>query len=287
VGLEVGLKAAGLVGTAAMTGRWSEDGQVAFQSQVRIQQGTVADKALSETRMVIEKAVESPDLVIRSIEGAFYGGRIEGAASIHLEPQVRYALTLAATGVEFERLMREGFHVDQDIKGGRLKGTLALRAAGPEAAGVEASGYVDVTEARLWELPLIVRVLSALRLAPADTAAFEKAQVLYFVRGKRFILGDIRLEGRTVSLYGAGVIEPDGRLNMTFMAGRRDDDPLIPALYELGEGIRHELVTVVVSGTLSEPKVEMQTLSTLAAPLRELVGLVRAQRARDAAGRRK
>jgi hypothetical protein len=188
--------------------------------------------------------------------------------------------------VDFEQLLREGFRLSQDISGGRLKATLGLRAAGPEA-NVEASGYADVTDARLFQLPMIVRVFNALRLAPSDPTAFEKARVLYFVRGKRLILGDIRLEGQAVSLYGAGVVEPDGQLHMTFMAGKRNDDPLVPALYELGEGLRKELVLVVVTGTLAEPQVELRSLSGLTAPLREMVGLVHEQRAREAAARRR
>jgi hypothetical protein len=286
VGLDIGLKATGLVGTAQLQGRYA-DGKVVLQGDLRIQQGKVADKVISDARLVIEKTADSPNLAVRTIEGEFYGGRVEGSASIQLEPSVRYALTLAATDVDFERLVREGFRLSQDISGGRLKATLGLRASGPGASEVEASGYADVSDARLFQLPVIMRVFSALRLAPADPAAFEKARILYFVRGKRLILGDIRLEGRAVSLYGAGVVEPDGQLHMTFMAGKKNDDPLVPALYELGEGLRKELMIVMVTGTLAEPQVELRTLSGLTAPLREMVALVREQRAREDAARRR
>jgi hypothetical protein len=283
VGLDLGMKAAGLVGTAVLSGRW-DDGKVAFQGGLRLQQGRVADKALTDTRFQIEKAADADVLVLRNIEGRFYGGRIEGSASVQTAPAERYALTLAAEGVDFERLLREGFRVDQDLSGGRLKGTLGLRAGD---AGVEASGYVDVTDAKLYELPMIVRVLNALRLAPDDRTAFEKARILYFVRGKRLFLGDVRLEGKALSLYGAGVLEPDGQLHLTFLTGKKDDDPLVPALYELAEGLRRELVVVMVTGTLAQPKIEVRTLSTLTAPFRELIQLVREQRAREAVGKRR
>jgi len=87
-----------------------------------------------------------------------------------------------------------------------------------------------------------------------------------------------------MSLYGAGTMEPDGQLNLVFVTGKRNEDPLIPALAELAEGIRKELLVVLVTGTLAEPVVKTRSLSTIGAPLRELIAMVRAQREREARG---
>jgi hypothetical protein len=286
VGASPGVKVAGVVGTAELQGRWA-DGQVALQGQMRIQQGKIADKDISETRLLIEKPAATSTVSIKGIEGEFYGGRVEGFATIRLEPSTRYAMNVSAVDVDFERLLREGFRLEHNLSGGRMRATLGLWAKGPDAQDVQAAGYADVTDARLYELPPIVRVLNVLRLAPADQAAFEKGRVLYFLRGRRLYLGDIRLQGRAVSLFGAGILEPDGKIDMTFMTGKHNDDPLIPALSELGEGLRHELAVVVVSGTLVEPQVEVRTLSSLTAPFRELLNMVREQRRREAEASRK
>jgi hypothetical protein len=76
-------------------------------------------------------------------------------------------------------------------------------------------------------------------------------------------------------------MEADGELDLTFMVGKKNDDPLIPALSELMEGVRKQLVVVIVSGTLADPKVQTRTLSAVTAPFREAIGLVKEQRARD------
>jgi hypothetical protein len=270
-----------VVGTADLEGKWV-NGQVAIQGKMRIQQGKIADKDVSETRLVLEKAAASDTVTIKSVEGEFYGGRMEGFGSIRLEPTTRYALSMTASDVDFERLLREGFRLEHNMSGGRMKATLGLWAKGADAQAVEASGYADVTDAKLYELPPLLRVMNALQLAPADQTSFEKGRVLYFLRGKRLYLGDIRLEGRAVGIYGTGIMEPDGKLDMTFLLGKKNDDPLIPALAELAEGIRKELAVVIVGGTLAEPKVEVRTLSGLTAPLRELINMLREQRQRDA-----
>jgi hypothetical protein len=286
VGLEPGLRVSGAVGTAEMQGRWF-DGRVSLDGRLWLQQGKIADKEVSNTRMVFDKPDDKDVVSIRDVEGDFCRGRMEGFATIALEADGRYAFSLAAQDVDFERLLREGFGLEHNITGGRLRATLGLWAKGPDSKKAEGSGYAYVTDAKLYELPLVIRLINIFQLGASDRAAFQNARILYFLRGKRLILGDVRLEGRAMNLYGAGTMEPDGKLDLTFMVGKKNDDPLIPALAELLEGIRKQMVVVVVSGTLAEPKVQTRTLSALTAPLREVLGLVRAQRAkeRQAAGK--
>jgi len=281
VGATPGVALSGLVGTAEMLGRWTA-GKATLEGQIRLQQGEVAGKALRDTAMRVHKSAETDTVTLRDIEGTFYGGRLEGFAAIGLDPAGRYALNLSAAGVDFERLLREGFRLEHNISGGRLRGTIGLRAG---AGTAEASGYLEVTDAALYELPVVVRLINVFRLASTERTAFQKARVLYFLRGGRLILGDIRLEGRAISLYGAGVMEADGRLHLTFLTGKKDADPLLPALSELMEGLRKQLVVVRVGGTLAEPQVEFRTLSAVTDPIREVIELVREQRGRRAEAR--
>jgi len=274
VGADPGVAVTGVVGTAEVMGRWTA-GEMALQGDMHIQQGQVAEKDFRNTRLRLRKTGGADAVAIRDIEGEFYGGRMEGSAAVGLKPGGSYALDLAVTGVDFERILRDGFRLEHNIHGGRLRGTLGLRAAGGD---MEASGVLRVTDAELYEVPLLVRLINVFRLASSERTAFQKARVLYFLRQGQLILGDIRLEGRALNLYGAGVMERDGRLHLTFMTGKKDADPLLPALAELMEGLRKQVVVVLVTGTLAEPEVEFRTLSAVTAPIREVVELVREQR---------
>ena len=279
VALVPGVRVSGVVGTADVEGRWDQDG-LGLDARAWVQQGSVAGMAVSDLRLVLHKDDRANVLVAHPIEGEFYGGRIEGTASVGIGDGGRFGFDLAVADVAFERLLREGFHLEYDISGGRLRGTLALAGQGADPAAVQASGRAEITQARLYQLPLLVRLLNVLRLAPGDETAFREARIDFFVRGKRVIFEDIRLQGPAVSLYGAGTMEPDGQLALTFMTGKKDDRPLVPAIAELVEGLRRELAVVQVTGTLAEPKVEVQTLWGAGAPLRELLAHIREERAR-------
>ena len=280
VGAEPGVAIAGVVGTAEALGTWTA-GEMALQGSMHVQQGQVAEKDFRDAHLRLRKTGDVDAVSLRDIEGEFYGGRMEGSATIGLKPGGSYALDLAVTDVDFERLLREGFRLEHNIRGGVLRGTLGLRAV---RGRVEASGFLRVTDAELYEVPLVVRLINVFRLASNERTAFQKARVLYFLRGGRLILGDIRLEGRALNLYGAGVMERDGRLHLTFMTGKKNDDPLLPALSELMEGLRKQLVVVLVTGTLAEPQVEFRTLSAVTGPIREVMRLVREQRGGRAEG---
>lgn len=280
VGMEPGIKVTGVVGTAEMQGKW-ENGRVALQGEMKIQQGKVADKEVSDVRIRIEKAADSSVVNLRQIEGNFYDGRLEGSATLGLGPNGKYAFNLAAMEVNLERLLRDGFRIEHNITGGKFRGTLGFWATGPDTKTLEASGYAYIDDAKLYELPIFVRLLNAFRLDPNDHTAFQKARILYFVRGQRLILGDIRLEGRAMNLYGAGTLETDGKINFLFLTGKHNDDPLLPAIEELLEGVRKELLVVLVTGTLGDPKVETRSLTGLGAPFRELIQLVKERRANE------
>lgn len=276
--MTAGVRIAHVVGAGRMTGTY-DAGRLAATGELWIQEGRVADKDVEDLQIPFAKVADDDRLAFGPIEGTFYGGRIEGRAGLVLGGKGRYGLALAAVGVDFERLLREGFRVEHDIEGGRLEGTLAVQARGGEGSDAAASGWAEIHDAKLYELPLVVRILNALRLAPVDRTAFTEARIQYFVRDGRFILSDVRLMGPALSLYGAGTVEPDGRLALRFVPGRRDDTPLVGVLAELAEGVRKELATVHVEGTMAAPEVRIETLSSLSAPLREFLAIVRESRA--------
>ncbi len=276
VGVEPGLPIRGAVGTAEMLGRW-EPGRLRFEGEVRLQQAKVAGKEVHDLRLRFRKPPEADAVALERLEGRFYGGRLEGTGTVGLADRTGYALRVAVAEVDLERLLREGFRLAHNIQGGRLRGTLGLRAV---PGRTEASGFLEVHDARLYELPLVVRLINVFRLASGERTAFREARVLYFLKDRRLYLGDIRLRGQALALYGAGVMEPDGRLHLTFLTGQPDENPLLPALSELAEGLRKQLVLVLVTGTLAEPVVEFRTLSAITDPLREVLRLLREEEGR-------
>lgn len=278
VAIRPGIRISQIVGTTRMTGRWTP-GELALDGELWIQQGKIAGQPVTNTRLRFQKEAASPNLVFPTIEGEFYGGRLEGRATLLLgRPGAadRYAFSLAVKDVDFDRLVRDGLRLDLKGSGGRLSATMALESRGPDA--VAAAGYARITRAALYELPPILRTLAALRFAADDQTAFREASVKYFMLRGKVVLEDIRLEGPNIGLYGAGTVDAGGRLYLTFTTGRKDDKPLVGALADLRDGLRHELLVVEVTGTMRDPQVEARPLSALTAPLRELVDLVRESR---------
>ena len=274
VALKPGFAMSDLVGTAGVSGRVT-GGRLALDGELWLQQGKIAGKDITNTRLAFSKQAASDILDIRTIEGDFYGGRLEGRAAVGMgEPAGSFVLSLAVKDIDLGRLLTEGLRIEHQAKGGRVEATLAAQSRGPNPADLAASGYAHITEAALYELPPMVRLLSALSLRSADRTAFREAQIVYFVSHGKVVLEDIRLFGKAVNLYGAGTIQPDGSLHLTFMSGTKNEKPMSQVLSDILEGVRHEIGIVEVTGTLSNPTVETRSLTELSAPLRELVALI-------------
>lgn len=279
VSLSPGIEIGGAVGTASASGRLA-DGRLALDAELRLQQGTIAGLAVSNLTLGLAKDAASERLRLPTIEGEFYGGRLEGAGTLGTGADGGFAIDLAIQGAAFDAFLRDGMDIEDPPEGGRLDATFAADEAAGRRSGLRASGHARVTDASLYELPPLVRVLNLLRLKPPDRTAFRTAEIIYFVIGKKVFLEDIRLEGRSMNLYGIGTVGPEGRLNLTFRTGKKGDQPLSTLLTELVEGVRRELVVIEVTGTLSKPEVQTRPLSRLSAPLRELQQLIRESRGR-------
>ncbi len=279
VSLSRGVEIAGAVGTARVAGSLA-GGRFGLDGEFRLQQGRIADLAVSDLRLVVAKDPSSETLRFSTIESGFYGGRLEGTGAMGTGPDGGFELDLAIQDAAFGPFLRDGMGIENPPQDGRLDATFAAQDPGTDGSELRASGQARVTDASLYELPPIVRVLNLLRLKPPDRAAFRHARITYFVVGKTIFLEDIRLEGRAMNLYGIGTVGREGALNLTFRMGKKDEQPLSTLLTELVEGVRRELVVIEVTGTLSDPKVETRPLSRLSAPLRELQQLIRESRGR-------
>jgi len=183
----------------------------------------------------------------------------------------RYELAVRVRDVDFQRFLVHGMGLEAPVEGGVLGGDLVIRSLRPDGGDVLAHGVLRVTGAKLYHLPLVVQVINALSLQPGKTR-FEEAEVRFAVDRGTYLFESIELRGGVLSLHGAGRMDSDGRVNLVFKtSGAVAGGGMLAALKQLAAGVQHELGLVEVTGTLREPVVEQKSLTTLGAPLRELV----------------
>ncbi len=169
---------------------------------------------------------------------------------------------------------------------GTINGWLRVDGQGSDPDTMTGRGQLQINQAALYDLPVVLQVLSALTAAPQDAAAFEYARADFQIARQQFVFNRIDLVGRRLQLQGEGAANFDGRLGLTFFS------VLPKAMASPGRGMWVPIVTefagfltsfgsivgvvVEVRGTTDDPKTRVIPAGNLDASLRRVLETIRA-----------
>ncbi|NIA21404.1 MAG: hypothetical protein GWP05_05430 [Anaerolineaceae bacterium] len=274
--VNLGVPADRVVAYLELSGSYRNE-RLAMEGSVTMPQGRIDGKEITNLRAHLVQKAGSRRIVIDRLEGDFYGGRFGGKGQIVLGSKARYDVGLVIRDVDFKRFVAEGMQLDAPVGGGRMSGELVIRSRTAGGNGVRAHGEFRVSQAQLYRLPAVAQMLNVLSLQPGNRG-FEEAEISFFVHRGAYIFERIFLKGGAVSLYGSGRMERDGRLNLVFKTADHSPGGMFDALAELAAGLQHELLVVEVTGTMGDPVVRRRSLTTLGAPLKELIEAINSGR---------
>ena len=142
---------------------------------------------------------------------------------------------------------------------GPVNGRLSFHGQGPSPLAVEGVGYVQVTKAQLYELPVLIQVLALPSFRSSDDQAFKYGYADFQVRQGSFDFTKIQLVGDAISLVGRGSVgfagDQDRRIHFDFYTDARNRVPLLEPLIQR---VASRWVWVRVDGTIDNHKAVMQ-----------------------------
>jgi hypothetical protein len=208
------------------------------------------------------------------------GGRATGSAVVYYGPErakASYGASVRFRQVDLSALVEAfsgpkgkiGGEAGAEISG-RLAGTVDVGGIVNSKVGSIARAHVSLSEARLWQAPLLATLIPLLSLSVPKSAGSGEAS--FSVIAGHTKMHSFNLTGEGMTLTGAGDISRNGKLDLDLVAvGTRDDNagiPIISPLFGwLWRGVESRLFRVKVSGVVGKPKIEMKTLSILTAPI--------------------
>ena len=164
---------------------------------------------------------------------------------------------------------------------GVMNGWVRVDGKGTDLNGMTGRGQLQISPAALYDMPVILQVLSALTAAPQDAAAFEYARADFQIARQQFIFNRIDLFGPRLQLQGEGAADFNGRLGLTFisvlpraMASSKRGTwiPIVSEFAGLVSGFGAAVGAVVeVRGTTDDPKTRVIPNAALDASLRRVV----------------
>lgn len=205
----------------------------------------------------------------RRLTARLGGGTVQLDGSVAAGDAGRFAVALAMADVDLSRL-------GSDLVGGpttsrgRLHGAVEVSGSRAGAHSLSGRGQLRLRDADLYELPVIVALLKILRVKAPDRTAFESGLVDFRIEGPRAYLDTIELSGTAISLVGAGEIDRDSNIQLTFRPIMGESETQLPAMKRLLGGASGQFLLVHVDGTLAEPVTSTEAFPTLAAAVQQL-----------------
>ena len=215
----------------------------------------------------------------RRLTARVAGGTLQVDGSVAAGEAGRFTVALALADADLQRISAD-FSGGPTSSRGRLHGAVEVSGSRAGSHSLSGRGHLRLRDADLYELPVIVALLKILRVKAPDRTAFESSMVDFRIEGPRAYLDTIELSGDAISLVGAGEVDLDSHVSLTFRPIMGEAETQLPVMKRVLGGAGGQFLVVHVDGTLADPITSTEAFPTLAAAVQKL------QAPRDASGER-
>ncbi|HUE71238.1 MAG TPA: AsmA-like C-terminal region-containing protein, partial [Pirellulaceae bacterium] len=134
----------------------------------------------------------------------------------------------------------------------------ALVSLGGTTQGVHTwrgQGEARLTEANIYELPVMVSLLSLLSIKPPDRTAFTNSNMEFRIEGDDVEFTHIDFAGDAISLKGRGWMNNRQEVNLAFYSQLGRDEMQLPIFRPVVGEINRQFLLIEVTGPLDHPNV--------------------------------
>jgi hypothetical protein len=129
---------------------------------------------------------------------------------------------------------------------------------------------VTVGDGSIIDIPLILRVLRVSNLQLPLSEKINAAMAEFYVEGDILNIEQFSVESKSVGIYGFGTaLWPSMEIDLRYRSRSRARIPLVSTVFE---GIRGEIVTGMIRGSISDPDVRLVPLEGASKLLGRLLG---------------
>ena len=205
-------------------------------------------------------------VTLTNIVAEFYGGELRGnlVSQFNDARSADLAFHLETKQVELNGLMSDILKKKSKLSG-RLDGVLDITAAQMDVKSWNGSSSVTLKDGFLWELPLIGIFAPVLdTLTPGLGASkFSEGTADFTIADSVVASRNLELKSALVRLQYKGEIDFDGRIRKAGVVAEAMRDtwvigPVLGPLFNLALSPIERILKFEVSGTLSQPKLEMK-----------------------------
>ncbi len=202
-------------------------------------------------------ATEALRKPVRRLTAQVYGGDLVGDGWATFDGLPEYGAQASLAGADLLRLMTERFQSQQPFPG-KMAASINLRGRGRSLDNLIGDGDVKITDANIYELPVLVGLLKVLRHSTPDTTAFNQSDIKFRIQGRHIDLDQLDFLGDAVSLFGKGTMNFDHQLKLVFHGVVGRNDFRIPFVKNVFANASQQIMQMYVDGTVADPQIHTQ-----------------------------
>jgi hypothetical protein len=188
----------------------------------------------------------------RRVTANVLGGVLAADCLVELGALPHYQLSATLSQADLREFARDNLTSHQKLDGKVLANINLVGKRRPES--LFGSGTIHLSDANVYELPLMVSLLKIARAKPPDATAFTQSDIAFDIRGEHVILNQINLNGDAINLSGRGELTLDGQTNpinlQLYTKVGRGNVPLLTGVLSKAS---EQIMTIHVDGTLDHP----------------------------------
>jgi hypothetical protein len=289
--MQCGVKLDNISGTATLSGQF--DGQIFFcRGELNIESLIYKDCQfkhvmgpiwIDDQRVLlgslVDKAADGSPLLNadgtprtpRSISANLFGGIIYGDGQVSLGAEPRYHLNAVLAHADLASLAREVIDGKQHMQG-KIMANVELHGVGTSRNALSGRGSLALSDADIYELPVMISLLKILSIRAPDRNAFSTASMDYQIKGEHIYLDRIDFNGDAISLHGNGEMDFQSNINLSFdtTVGRGELD--LPIIKQIYRGASQQILQIHVGRTLQNPEIRKEPFPAVNQALQQLQG---------------
>jgi hypothetical protein len=234
----------------------------------RVLLGSLVDRAADGTPLL---NADGTPRTPRSISANLFGGTIYGDGQVSLGAEPRYHLKAVLAHADLASLAREVIDGKQHLQG-KIMANVELHGVGTSRNALSGRGSLALSDADIYELPVMISLLKILSIRAPDRNAFSTAGMDYEIRGEHIYLNRIDFNGDAISLHGKGEMDFQSNINLSFntTVGRGELD--LPIIKQIYRGASQQILQIHVGRTLQNPEIRKDPFPAVNQALQQLQG---------------
>ena len=216
--------------------------------------------------------VRDGSLRFPEVTAQMHGGEVYGPVRVDFADGLSYRVELTVSQVDLEKFARQTLRRSGQVQG-KAYARLELSGRGEDIASLRGTGSVSVPEGRLYDLPLLLDLLTTLSGHLPKGAAFQEVHTEFTIQGKQLQVTKLELLGDAICLRGLGRMNLDGsgldlEMHGLFMGKTLPLFP--PVINQIPPALSQLLMKIHVRGSLDDVQTKTQPVPIVTEPLKDL-----------------